>query len=57
MTPLHIASIKGFKELAIFLIDQKSNLEAEDIDNKTPVRMKNYIKFKLFFTAVLCSKV
>ncbi|EAR99067.2 ankyrin repeat protein (macronuclear) [Tetrahymena thermophila SB210] len=37
MTPLHISIIKGYKEMACYFIDQLSDLEAEDIDNKTPL--------------------
>lgn len=38
MTALHVAINKGLKDMAFLLIDMGADLEAEDIDNKTPVR-------------------
>lgn len=57
MTALHIAIIKGHKELAMYIIDQGPDLEAEDIDNKTPVSDSYFfVNVILFLTiALACS--
>jgi len=39
MTALHVAINKGLKDMAFLLIDMGADLEAEDIDNKPPVRI------------------